>query len=222
MKSIMKDPAKGQYGNNAKTADMWWKRTLQNMKFTGDKVKPGSNMLEWKCDAEVIEDLAKYNMTGPVMEILNMRIPGIWTVSLGEDMASIKIPGFDFWSTRSGLLMKTDTIISLGHSIMWECDSPRMTHAIRKINAIIDEMIATIDSLYGMTIDGATLSELNTLIARNAAKIGVQKKDIMRPIPFKRYLQMVALSSIPTRRFKKKINKLVGINISALLIARYI
>ena len=222
MKSIIKDPAKGQYKNNAKTADMWWKRTLQNMKFTGDNVKKGSEVIGWTCDAEIIKDLATYNMTGPVIDILNMRIPGIWTIGLHDNMASIKIPGFDFASTQCNLFMETDAIVSLGRSITWEIDTALITRTTSTINTIIDRVIATIDRLYGMTIDDATLSKLNVLIAHSAAQIGVQQKDIMRSIPFRRYLQMVALSSIPTKSFKKKIHGLVGINHDALLIARYI
>ena len=76
MKSIMKDPAKGQDKNNAKTADMWWKRTLQNMKITDDDVENDETIIEWINKAEIIQWMATYDMTSPVMEMLDMRIPG--------------------------------------------------------------------------------------------------------------------------------------------------
>ena len=219
MKSIMKDPAKGQDKNNAKTADMWWKRTLQNMKITHDDVKNDEAIIEWINRAEIIQGMATYNVTSPVMDMLNMRIPGIWTVGLCDDMCSIITPSFNFESTRYDLFMDTDALVWFGRSIHMSYNTTHISYTTRAINAIIDKVIATIDSLHGMTIDDATLSEINRSIAYDAAQIGVPKKAITRSISFSRYLQMVAQSPITSKVFTKEIHSLVDTNPNALLIA---
>ena len=209
MKSTTNDPAKGQDKNNAKTADMWWTQTLQNLKITHDDVKNDEAKTEWTDRAETVNWMITRNITSPVMEMLNMRIPGIWTVGLCDGVYEIITSSFDLESTRYDLFMDTDAIAHFGHSIRKSYDTTRISYAIRAINALIDRVIVTIDSLHGMTIDNATLSEINRTIAYDAAQIGVPKKAITRSITFSRYLQMLAQSPITCKVFTKDLQGLI-------------
>ena len=114
--------------------------------------------------------------------------------------------------------MDTNALAWFGRSIHMSFNTTHITYTTRAINAIIDGVIATIDRLNDLIIDDSTISELKTLITYDAAKIGVPKKATTHPMPFERYLQMVAQSPITSKNFTKEIHSLVDVNTDALLI----
>ena len=214
MTNITDNPAWGKDEHGTNPVDIWWRKTLLDLKrMKNDRSVP---IREFNSKADDMLEFSRTWITSPLAEMLEARCPGAGLLihnSTRFEYLLIK-HGYQLWSMHDTIAEKVEAVFMNGNTLSIFKAPMRKRLEDKTIDGLIDEAIDTLDSMYRHDSTELCIN-LNRRIAKEAfiQKLSASSADTPSK-KFRTRLLNLAEDTTYTVEFRNRVCRMAGFRLS--------